>query len=295
MRKGRAFTLVELLVVIGLIAILISILLPVLGRVREKANAVKCMANLRTLGQALTMYTSQSRHYPGASAQYLYPIWHTRLRTVLGGNQGAFYCPSRPDEYEWTPGIVRPNANPDLPGPGGRVGEEGFGYMPGERSIGGLSVYGPFSYGYNALGTRVNPGSVFEPARGLGMAIRCALTDPRATFDYPVRELRAARVRVPANMIAIMDTSTWTNVPKLADAFGVIPVSYSHFVSWHALTTPTPVHSGGTNVLFCDGHVQWYPTKDLLINDVQAVLAGRVPNSVRDQQVARMWNHDHEP
>lgn len=83
--RRKAFTLVELLVVIGIIALLISILMPALRRARDQANRIKCMSHLRSVMMGVVMYTSENKlalpwcnwggNLPGPRNDFSTPGW----------------------------------------------------------------------------------------------------------------------------------------------------------------------------------------------------------------------------
>jgi prepilin-type N-terminal cleavage/methylation domain-containing protein len=86
--KGSGFTLVELLVVIGIIAVLISILLPALNRARQSAISIQCMGNLKQIGQAALMYAQEFKGWypPGHSADFTTSASHEKFLDY-GANQ----------------------------------------------------------------------------------------------------------------------------------------------------------------------------------------------------------------
>src|SRR5437667_3774754 len=248
MRSKRAFTLVELLVVMAIIAVLIAILLPVLNRAKQQAQRVVCQANLRSIGLGLMMYVEDNDYYPGAWVNYSgHPaaIWPTLIRKSMRGGSKVFYCPASPAHFIWT----NPPSGPVVPSSPAMFGV--FGYernepliVSNDGNVGGT----PWSYAYNFGGTAGN-GPINRrdvPIRGRGWLVELP-TDSRPL-------VKRSRVKNPSEMIAV------------ADAAGEYGNCIMSAVEYPA-RAPGDIHQGGSNVLFCDGHVHWYPLKELLVND----------------------------
>ncbi|MBC8135998.1 MAG: prepilin-type N-terminal cleavage/methylation domain-containing protein [Fibrella sp.] len=106
-RQKSAFTLIELLIVIAIIAILAAILMPVFAQAREKARATSCMSNLKQISGGVLMYAQDNeegivgwmRRYDPSDVSYRQWYWPDRLQPYVksGGStpaSGVMACPS---------------------------------------------------------------------------------------------------------------------------------------------------------------------------------------------------------
>ena len=97
-RRARAFTLVELLVVIGIIAVLVGILLPALNKAKSRAQTIACQSNLRQIYLAARTYATENRDSLPWGLIFNKTNW-TNGRSTDGGNSGYITWFSQCDRY----------------------------------------------------------------------------------------------------------------------------------------------------------------------------------------------------
>ena len=218
-RKTNGFTLVELLVVIGIIALLISILLPALSRARKAANTTKCLSQLRQLAVGWQMY-ALAHHGRGIPYDQNLGIWMGQMSEWL---------PDR-NEHRICPEAVDPSQSSSF------SGGIGVCWGPNPASVflngrmGSYAING-WLYDYDGDGTNRSlwPNSFPETEY----------------YDYPVPR--------PAEVPLFCD-GTWTDAwPAESDpAPPLHPASYNNpYEMWRVCMAR---HNGGVNVAFVDGH-----------------------------------------
>jgi prepilin-type processing-associated H-X9-DG protein/prepilin-type N-terminal cleavage/methylation domain-containing protein len=234
----RAFTLVELLVVIAVIAILASLLLPALSGANRSARFTSCKSNLRQVGLALATYVSDFNAYPpnfvvdsGTPNSPGFKMWADLIEPYAGGGKTnanftdpVFACPSDMNPYGYNQTGVDP-----VP-------------FPGDLGLGGYQsvnlVSGPF------VTTRQSP---------------------------PLDPVRETQVIVPSDMIGIGDLGVRDNYGMVLPVVGSIGfiMTADSSPDQSAYDYSKKRHGSKANLVFCDGHVEGLKFTGLYMNQDQ--------------------------
>ena len=245
-RSTDGFTLVELLVVIGIIALLVAMLLPALNKAREAAKSVQCMSNMRSLGVAFFHY--------GANGGTYYPVAMYGINDPYYNANWKWHTPTYSQSVYWY-NVILPQTV--------KFQSIGVLFCPnGSQIYGNLQTSvanGNVSYGYNWLGVGGTPASFWT-------------WHSVAPYDYLQKPARVGSLKRGGETMLVGECAINSNKAdwcafnrQHGDIFnGVLRVR----------------HNRQSNVLWGDGHVSALVSKDGTdVGLIQRTAAGVYPYS----------------
>jgi prepilin-type N-terminal cleavage/methylation domain-containing protein/prepilin-type processing-associated H-X9-DG protein len=266
-KRNSAFTLVELLVVIGIIAVLIGILLPALSRAREQANRVKCESNIRQIMNGFVMYANENKGLlPAQRCPGLYDWSRTILAALVGeshmngtqatgGNYDYFRCPDDNVPRSSTASL------------GNQV-----------RSY-AINAFGSTaSYDYNAPPNAPKYEYCWCP---FSTVLKATDFQNSGTITFPTPQKLAL---IPHRIFIVGEEWDQLTIGSSQMVVGQTTFTYleGHFAGWGgAIGKYKPVHRSGNkqggNYGYSDGHVEFHLPDDFFLD-----AAGTLPTSKGD-------------